>query len=696
MNRCKAWFDDVYKITLENIPTNNLENIEVRGGERTLQVEDVKWKNEHTAALMIAYPLSLEEKWHVNVNGQVIPIYARNIVRTKWFDDHYAATDCELGAQYSKNKTVFTVWAPTATALSLFLGEQKLTMTRGEKGIWQAETNGDWHGVAYDYEITINGHVERVNDPYTKGLLLNSKRGVVLDLQRTNSAGVSQQQRPSVTQLQDAIIYELHVRDATISDDSGVKEKGKYAGLTEKNTMTKNGFSTGLSYLQQLGITHVQLLPVNDFARVDEQFSKDQYNWGYDPLYYQVPEGSYAKNAASPESRISECKEMIAAFHEHGISVILDVVYNHVFIMEESPFEKLVPGYYFRYHQDGTLSNGTGVGNDFASERKMARKFILDTIDYWLAEFRVDGFRFDLMGILDVVTMKQIRRRCDQEAHPILLLGEGWELPTALAPQQKASVYQSRQLEGIRFFNDLFRDTLKGNTFDLSDTGFVNGNGRFRERLPHLVTGSVLKEYGIPFTEQVTQVVNYVECHDNHTLWDRLLITNQSLQEKERKKIQQMATGLTLLSQGIPFLHAGQEWFRSKQGDGNSYLSGDSVNALRWEEREQEDVAVSFARALIQLRKEHRVFRLTSKEEIRNRVHFLQAPSPVFGYILFGVNVDIAVYANPASEPKNIELPSLGRWQWVISNCKHGEETPGETVLLQPYEFLVVKKQRWQ
>ncbi|MCD8511355.1 MAG: type I pullulanase [Bacillus sp. (in: Bacteria)] len=404
-----------------------------------------------------------------------------------------------------------------------------------KKGIWSLYVEGDWHGAEYEYEITVNGEKHIVNDPYTKALLPNSSKGVVVNstaLDHLDNSG----KKPIIKNLQDSIIYELHVRDATVSNDSGVVQKGKFLGLTESGTVTSTGYSTGLSYLEELGVTHIQLLPINDFARVDELNPGQDYNWGYDPLYYQVPEGSYSCYPEDPLSRIDECKKMIEALHQEGLGVIIDVVYNHVYIWEESSFEKIVPGYYFRYFEDGSMSNGTGVGNDIATERKMVRKFILDTIDYWLKEFNVDGFRFDLMGIIDIDTLTEIQLRCNQESRPIMLLGEGWDLNTALPTERRATSFQSHQLPGIRFFNDFFRDTLKGNNFDVHDVGYVNGKGRFIERLPQLVSGSANEEFGQIFVGEVTQTVNYVECHDNHTLWDKLTLSNSHESIEDRKK----------------------------------------------------------------------------------------------------------------------------------------------------------------
>ncbi|GAE94258.1 pullulanase [Gracilibacillus boraciitolerans JCM 21714] len=402
--------------------------------------------------------------------------------------------------------------------MDLVLQKHRIKMSRKPNGgVWHTLAEGDWNNSPYHFAVTVNGEEVLVNDPYAKSMTANSEQSAVIDLNSTNPVGFRDVNYSKVSK-QDAIIYELHIRDATSSKHSGVKNKGKFLGLTEKNTRNAKGFSTGLSYISELGCTHVQLLPVQDFARVDELHPLESYNWGYDPLYYFVPEGSYSTNANHPYLRINECKEMIQAFHEENLSVILDVVYNHVFRYEHSAFEKLVPGYYFRHHQDGVPSNGSGTGNDIATERKMVRKFILECIDYWLTEYKVDGFRFDLMGLMDIETMQTIRERCLQEDRPILLLGEGWDLDTPLPPEQKATNAQSSQLLGISFFNDLFRDSMKGNLFEAENVGYANGNGYYLERIAQLVSGSCHHKFGKIFSNPL-QSINFVECHDNHTLW---------------------------------------------------------------------------------------------------------------------------------------------------------------------------------
>ncbi|WP_096189883.1 type I pullulanase [Evansella halocellulosilytica] len=695
-----AWLDGVHEIIIDS---DQLKGIRigdkpiVRYGKKEFAAHFEGYTERDEAKFSVGNELPLGEELVLYIESKRFQIYPRKVIHTTWFEENYTAANTQLGTLYRKEATSFTIWAPIATSVKLFLDNNIFYMKKLSRGVWKADILGDWHGAVYEYELIVNGELVRVNDPYTKGMLANSEKGVVIDLERTNSPFINNQERPSLTRAQDAVIYELHVRDASIHENSGVTHKGKFLGLAEKETKTANGYSTGLSYIKELGVTHVQLLPINDFARVDENDPAQHYNWGYDPLFFQVPEGSYATDPNDPVARIRECKEMIAAFHELRLGVIIDVVFNHVFIREESPFEKIVPGYYFRYHADGTISNGTGVGNDLATEKVMVQKFIIDTIDYWLTEYKVDGFRFDLMGAIDLDTMQKIEHRCSMEESKILLLGEGWDLPTALHHSLKTTANQSNQIKGIAFFNDFFRDSLKGHLFNLEEKGFVNGSGRFSEKMPHLVTGSVLDMYGEPFVSHVSQSVNYVECHDNHTLWDRLQHSNSNDKEFERKRIHQLATGLTLLSQGIPFLHAGQEWFRSKKGDGNSYISGDHINMLDWGRRELEDKTIEFIRTLIKVRKTYNVFRLSSKEEIQHHIHMLETEGTVFGFTLFDACEDLAVYVNPTSTMHKLRLPSAGTWEILASNSEPTRKTHqfiGEFGFIDHYELLVIKKSR--
>lgn len=696
-----AWIDDIHMLTVNfdacalNVHEMNLPVVYWKDKDQSIPITGKQLVNDQTVHFFYEKELPLGETLFLQWKELEIPIYAGKIVRTPWFEKHYTAPDAQLGAICSKHSTTFTVWAPTATKVQVIINTTKYPMNRKEKGIWTITIPGDWHGYMYEFEVAVNGKVHQVIDPYAKSSLANTKSGVIVDFSRTFR---KIENRPFKGNLQDAIIYELSVRDATINNDSGITNKGKFLGLTEKNTKTKNGYSTGLDYLIELGVTHVELLPINDFARVDELNPKMNYNWGYDPLLYQVPEGSYATCTNDPIKRIDECKRMIHAFHEVGIAIIIDVVFNHVFIketIEETNFEKLVPGYYFRFHENGMLANSSGCGNDFASERIMARKFILDTVDFWLTEYKVDGFRFDLMGILDIDTMIEIRNRCLQEKTPIMLLGEGWDMPTPLSPEKKATMNNSHNLKGIRFFNDYFRDTLKGGLFNAFERGYANGYGTFFERLPALISGCCLEKFGNPVVSEPTQTVNYVECHDNHTLWDRLALTNNDEPAHIRKKMHQIATGITILAQGVPFIHGGQEWFRTKSGVENSYNAGDHINELNWLKREEELANIEYVKALIKLRKNYKHFRLQTKEDILWCLYILNTPPPIFGYILLGNEEDFVIYINPTNQKHQIHLPTSSRWQIMVSNqmeIYNERYFDGEFMEIHSFEFIVLLK----
>lgn len=693
-----GWIDDQHTIRLKIAELDGKPSSfpTIKCNHQVFTVNSIAWE-QGTATITLEEILPLGKDISLSWADVHVPVYPGKIVLTEWFENQYDATNKPLGCFYTPKKTSFAVWAPTATKIELVLEEKQFTMTRTSKGVWQTTVSGNCHLSRYYFLVTINGTEQHINDPYAKALTANCKRGVVIDLKQTEPGGFRMVNYPKIAR-KDAIIYELHVRDATSAVSSGVVHRGKYLGLTERKTKTLNGHSTGLSYISELGVTHIQLLPLQDFARVDELQPEDSYNWGYDPLYYFTPEGSYSTDANNPIARILECKQMIQAIHEEGMSVILDVVYNHVYDYEASVFERLVPGYFFRHHPTGEMSNATGTGNDLATERKMVRKLILDCIDYWLTEYQVDGFRFDLMGVMDVDTMQMIRERSEQEDRPILLLGEGWELDTPLPPEQKASLAQAEQLLGISFFNDRFRDSIKGNLFDVRNLGYTNGNGHFFERMAQLVAGSCQLRFGEKLFSDPLQSVNYVECHDNHTLWDRLVLSNPEATELERKQMHQLATGLTLVSQGIPFLHAGQEFFRTKQGDENSYISGDEINQLDWELRGKENRNVQWLRRLIELRKNYPLFRLGDSVEIENRLHIVHTPEPVLGFLLAGTHEDLVVFANPTNQALKVTMPALGLWEKQLSN--HSAEISPISCLLEPtteiaaYELVIFKKDR--
>ena len=539
--------------------------------------------------------------------------------------DNYFSYDGELGALYEKEGTLLRVWTPTAKSVEVWTyadgsirkPSQKIAMVQKPKGIFEAYLPGDQHGTIYVYKILFLNNRESVTvDPYSRATTVNGTKSVITDLRRTNPAswGV---RMPAFGIPEEAIIYELHIRDFSISESSGIEKKGKFLGLTEKNTKNASGVSTGLDYLVDLGITHVQILPMFDYATVDEaNLTQPQYNWGYDPLNYNVPEGSYSSNPFDPFNRIIELKQMIQTLHDNGLRVIMDVVYNHVYDPKDQALERTVPGYFYRYTADGSLANGTGVGNDTASERHMMRKYIIDSVKYWATEYHLDGFRFDLMGIHDSVTMNAIREALDKIDPSIIIIGEGWEMSTPLAEDLKASQKNAQAMPRIAHFNDSIRIALKGSDYgDEKDRGFVSGKNYQEDLLLRNIKGAMHLSSHSSYIDP-EQVIQYVEAHDNLTLYDKLLRSNPKDSEEVRIKRHTLATSIVLLSQGVPFIHGGQEFLRTKEGDANSYKSPDEINQFEWERLTTFQESVAYVKGLIALRKSDYLFRMHTHEEI--------------------------------------------------------------------------------
>ena len=545
-------------------------------------------------------------------------------VRSNDFDNYFSY-DGELGALYEKEGTLLRVWTPTAKSVEVwfyaddsFKGPStKIEMVQKPKGIFEAYLPGDQHGTIYVYKILFLNNRESISvDPYARATTVNGTKSVIADLNRTNPDGWGER-LPAFGLPEEAIIYELHIRDFSISETSGIVNKGKFLGLTEKNTTNASGTSTGLDYLVDLGITHIQILPMFDYATVDEaNLTEPQYNWGYDPLNYNVPEGSYSTDPFDPFNRIFELKQMIRTLHDNGLRVIMDVVYNHVYDPKDQALERTVPGYFYRYNADGSLANGTGVGNDTASERHMMRKYIIDSVKYWAKEYHLDGFRFDLMGIHDSVTMNAIREALDKIDPSIIIIGEGWEMSTPLPEDLKASQRNAQAMPRIAHFNDSIRIALKGSDFgDEKDRGFISGKNYLEDLLLRNIKGAMHLSSHSSYVDP-EQVIQYVEAHDNLTLYDKLLRSNPDDSEEVRIKRHTLATSIVLLSQGVPFIHGGQEFLRTKAGVANSYQSPDEINQFEWERVTTYQESVAYVKGLIALRKSEYLFRLHTHEEI--------------------------------------------------------------------------------
>ena len=545
-------------------------------------------------------------------------------VRSNDFDNYFSY-DGELGALYEKEGTLLRVWTPTAKSVEVWIyaddsfkgPSTKIEMVQKPKGIFEAYLPGDQHGTIYVYKILFLNNRESISvDPYARATTVNGMKSVIADLNRTNPDGWGER-LPAFGLPEEAIIYELHIRDFSISETSGIVNKGKFLGLTEKNTQNASGRKTGLDYLIDLGITHIQILPMFDYATVDEaNLTEPQYNWGYDPLNYNVPEGSYSTDPFDPFNRIFELKQMIRTLHENGLRVIMDVVYNHVYDPKDQALERTVPGYFYRYNADGSLANGTGVGNDTASERHMMRKYIIDSVKYWAKEYHLDGFRFDLMGIHDSVTMNAIREALDKIDPSIIIIGEGWEMSTPLPEDLKASQRNAQAMPRIAHFNDSIRVALKGSDFgDEKDRGFISGKNYLEDLLLRNIKGAMHLSSHSSYVDP-EQVIQYVEAHDNLTLYDKLLRSNPDDSEEVRIKRHTLATSIVLLSQGVPFIHGGQEFLRTKAGVANSYQSPDEINQFEWERVTTYQESVAYVKGLIALRKSEYLFRLHTHEEI--------------------------------------------------------------------------------
>lgn len=640
--------------------------------------------------------------WIMDEHGGRTDLQIGAVIRTPAFDEHFFYDGNDLGVRCSANQTHFKLWAPTATQVKLKLRNptssfsEIVKMKREAKGVWSIAINLDLELYKYTFLILVNQEWRESVDPYAASVTANGELGVIVKLEKTR------REKPILPHFEnpvDAIIYETHIRDFTIHPNSGVKHKGLYLGASELNTKGKDSEPTGLSYVKDLGITHIEFLPFNDFAGVDEVEPHKDYNWGYNPIHFNVPEGSYSSNPSDPYARIIELKKLIDSIHRQGIRVIMDVVYNHVYIRETSSFEKVVPGYYFRHNDLGFPSNGTGVGNDIASERKMVRKFIVDSIRFWMEEYHIDGFRFDLMGILDVETMKEVRKTCDSIQEGTLIIGEGWNLNTPLPMDKKAIIRNQSKLPDIGQFNDKFRDTVKGNTFYLYDKGYVLGNEHYYEGAIDVITGSIglNQETGGLLTEP-SQSVNYAECHDNHTMWDKLVSCLPDLDHAIHMKYHRLATGLVVLSQGIPFLHSGQEFFRTKRGDGNSYKSPDHINQLDWDRKHLYKDNVNYIKGLIKIRKELPCFRMKSADQIRANTHILPLPAPLIGFSLQNQSEDfseVLFLINPLRTKQLIEIPD-GSWTVIANDKRAGiyskQLVQGKEIEVEPVCLTILAK----
>jgi pullulanase len=587
----------------------------------------------------------------------------------------------DLGVIYSSRASSFRLWAPTASAVYLLLytseegpQTQQITMQRAERGTWFAQVEGDLAGWFYLYEPVVQGVMRTAVDPYARAIAPNATRAMIVDLQQTNPPAWEHDQPIQLATAVDAIIYETHVRDYSIAPNSGLQHKGQYLAFTEAATTGPANVTTGLAHLQQLGITHVQVLPIASFASIDE-LRHDQYNWGYDPRNYNVPEGAYATTPYGT-ARVSELKQMILALHRAGLGLVMDVVYNHTFVARGSDFDKIVPSYYYRTDDFGNYTNGSGVGNELATERLMVQKFVRDSLTYWAREYHVDGFRFDLMALLGVDTMRLVAQDLHALNPYMLVYGEPWAGGNSALPGDQLLTKGQQRGLGIGVFNDHLRSGVIGSVFDHSARGFVTG-ATDQWGVRQGVMGSVHD-----FASEPAEALNYVTSHDNLTLWDKIAASAHDASEQERIQMQKLALAIVMTAQGMAFLAGGDEFLRTKHGNDNSYNAGDAINQFDWERKAQYLDAYNYISDLIHLRRNHPAFRLTSAAQIEQHLEFLSGPDNTIAFLLKEhANGDawrnIVVVYNPNRFSVTFALPP-GSWTFVSDQQRIDEHGLGQ------------------
>lgn len=607
----------------------------------------------------------------------------------------YYGTDLEL--VYTPEQSVFTLWAPTAQKVRLNLyaagdggkPEEQIEMNPADDGTWRIQVDRDLKGKFYTFQIEKDGKwLEETPGIWAKAVGINGNRAAVIDWNETNPEGWESDKAPELKMYSDIILYELHHRDFSIAPNSGVQNKGKFLALTETGTKTPEGHTSGIDHLKELGVTHIHILPSFDFATVDEKkLDQNQYNWGYDPKNYNVPDGSYSTDPSNPVTRIREFKEMVKSLHANGLRIVLDVVYNHTASTEHSNFNLTVPDYFYRQNPDGSYSNGSGCGNETASDREMVRQYIIESVKFWAKEYHIDGFRFDLMGIHDIETMNRLRAELMKIDPTIFVYGEGWLADNSPLPMEQRAVKDNiSQMEGIAVFCDDFRDGLKGSTFDEQSPGYASGNinGNF-EPVKFGIVGATehpqvdfngLLYSSWPYAAAPSQVVNFVSCHDGYTLVDKLKLSVQGDHaEEELVPIDKLIHTVLLTAQGIPFIRGGEEVIQDKQGNPNSFNAPDEVNQIDWSFKDKNFDFFDYLKGVIALRKAHPAFRITTVEGIKQWLHFMDTgDTGVIAYTL-GEHAngdewtEILVAYNGNRNEAEINIPEQ---EWTVV-CRDGQ-----------------------
>lgn len=613
----------------------------------------------------------------INEAGREAPLVFSDVVKTDEFDNRYYYDGNDLGATYTKNHTDFKVWAPTAYDMKLELyrdgNVHVVQMQRQEKGIYYVRIEGNLKTLKYTFLVSVNGQTQRSLDPYAKAVDVNSRHNVIIDIPQTDKRF---EQLVEMESYCDAIIYELSVRDFT-------------SGKTYVSFMDTSKEDEGFNYLKSLGITHVQFMPLLDYCGVNEDDVTQLYNWGYDANMYMALENTYGSDPYNQHQTMKEFQEVVQLCHDSGMRVTMDVIFNHVFEAGTSCLEKLVPNYYFQMTSDHYYSNATMCGNDIDSKRRMCSKLLVDAAVYLLETYDIDGLRFDLMGILDTKTMNEIAEETQKRKADFMLYGEGWNMPSTLVEQERASIQNNWQTPEIAYFSDVFRDTIRGSKgHNYIEQGYALGNTTNMYKAMNVLGASVGDFGGQRIFATPSNVVNYVECHDNMTSWDVVdLSMNESDEEKEKRH--KMMLAFVLLSQGIPFIHSGQEFMRTKRGEEDTYNMGDEINHLDYERKNEHLDTVQYVRDLIEIRKNHKVFRKTGVEDVHQNVYYEHLNDKAICYRLHSKEEELMVVFNPTQEW--MHKHESDEWELLFHNGK-SEEIHMRSFDVGPLDVMVLKK----
>jgi len=627
-----------------------------------------------------------------------------NYKKYNTFDEYPVYNGSDLELSYSPKGSKFRVWSPTADEVKLLLFDNGIegaaylmkNMHRSKSGTWVVAVSGDLKGKFYTFQVKIGDKwLNETPGMWVKAVGVNGKRAAIIDLKDTDPEGWANDKRPALKNFTDITLYEIHVRDFSVSPTSGIKNKGKFLAFTEYGTKNAAGQATGIDHLKELGISHIHLMPSYDYSSVDEtKLNEKKYNWGYDPENYNVPEGSYSTDPTNPVARIKEFKQMVQSLHQSGIRIVMDVVYNHTFTGEESHLNLLVPGYFYRFKKDSTWSNASGCGNETASERPMMRKFMVESVVYWAKEYHVDGFRFDLMGIHDIETMNEIRAALNKVDPTIVIYGEGWTAgDSSLTEEKRALKKNAKQLNDIAVFSDDIRDALKGSWQHSEIPGFVSGTDSLEESVKFGIVGGVQHSQidytkpiysKTPYVNNPAQSINYVSCHDDMCLVDKLRESRpKGATETEIMRFDKLAQTVVYTSQGIPFIYAGEEIFRDKKGVHNTYQSPDSINQINWDNKTNYRDIFNYYQGLIALRKAHPAFRMMTQKMVQDNLKFIDMKTPnVIAYMLTNnANGDswknILVIFNGNRKPMALQIPE-GTWNVV---CNDGIINPKDMLM---------------